>query len=196
MFLLIINVAHIHRMPAANLAMVFAPIMLRTSNDDIQREAADNERSQAIVGLLIQHPEIIDDSVMAEWRRRTGFLADIARVPPQYGGWLTKQGGSIKTWKRRYCVLKDNELWYYKNEVEAKEPQGKIVLDGYSVDEEVGKIKQPNAFRLYHPEARSFYISAESVKAKNAWMRVLRSSTKWYANFGPAAQNLLVELLA
>ena len=35
-------------------------------------------------------------------------------APPEKDGWLTKQGGSIKTWKKRYFILKDNILYYFK----------------------------------------------------------------------------------
>jgi hypothetical protein len=28
-------------------------------------------------------------------------------------GFLTKEGGSIKTWKRRWCVIKDDNILYY-----------------------------------------------------------------------------------
>lgn len=37
---------------------------------------------------------------------------------PIMQGWLSKEGGSIKTWKRRYFVLKDGVLAYYKTESE------------------------------------------------------------------------------
>lgn len=37
---------------------------------------------------------------------------------PVMQGWLSKEGGSIKTWKRRYFVLKDGVLAYYKTESE------------------------------------------------------------------------------
>lgn len=30
-------------------------------------------------------------------------------------GWMTKQGGRIKTWKRRWFILSDNVLYYFKN---------------------------------------------------------------------------------
>ena len=29
-------------------------------------------------------------------------------------GYLVKQGGTVKSWKRRYFILKDNFLFYYK----------------------------------------------------------------------------------
>jgi Sec7-like guanine-nucleotide exchange factor len=33
---------------------------------------------------------------------------------PEREGWLTKRGGRIKTWKRRYCILTGSCLYYFK----------------------------------------------------------------------------------
>ena len=30
-------------------------------------------------------------------------------------GWLGKEGGSIKTWKKRWCVLEKGTLYYFKS---------------------------------------------------------------------------------
>jgi hypothetical protein len=30
-------------------------------------------------------------------------------------GWLVKEGGSIKTWRKRWFILKNGEFSYYKN---------------------------------------------------------------------------------
>ncbi|ETO36980.1 hypothetical protein RFI_00082 [Reticulomyxa filosa] len=44
-------------------------------------------------------------------------------------GWMTKQGGSIKTWKKRFCVLrKDKTLTYYDSE-KMKEKSMKGIAD-------------------------------------------------------------------
>lgn len=43
-------------------------------------------------------------------------------------GWLTKQGGRIKTWKRRWFILSDNCLFYFKAPGD-KEPCGIIPLE-------------------------------------------------------------------
>ena len=37
----------------------------------------------------------------------------------QKNGWLTKQGGRIKTWKRRWFILSGNCLYYFKEKVRA-----------------------------------------------------------------------------
>jgi hypothetical protein len=42
-------------------------------------------------------------------------------------GWLYKQGGSVKTVTKRYCVLFGNELFYYTH-ADAEEHKGSIVL--------------------------------------------------------------------
>ncbi|ETO27223.1 hypothetical protein RFI_09906 [Reticulomyxa filosa] len=44
-------------------------------------------------------------------------------------GWMTKQGGSIKTWKKRFCVLRqDKTLTYYDSE-KMKEKSMKGIAD-------------------------------------------------------------------
>ncbi|ELP86480.1 hypothetical protein EIN_033510 [Entamoeba invadens IP1] len=33
--------------------------------------------------------------------------------PSLFEGWAKKQGGAVKTWKKRWFVLKENRLWYF-----------------------------------------------------------------------------------
>jgi len=35
--------------------------------------------------------------------------------PADREGWMTKQGGSYKSWKKRWFVLKGTQLFYFKN---------------------------------------------------------------------------------
>ncbi|CAG8588591.1 3490_t:CDS:2 [Ambispora gerdemannii] len=48
-------------------------------------------------------------------------------------GWLTKQGGNAlrKTWKKRWCEVKGNYLYYYRQQG-ASEPSGVIHLSSYN----------------------------------------------------------------
>lgn len=43
-------------------------------------------------------------------------------------GWLSKQGGSSKGWKRRWCVFENNALFYYKSDAD-KEWAGVIYAE-------------------------------------------------------------------
>jgi len=42
-------------------------------------------------------------------------------------GQLTKEGGSIQSWRKRWCVIEDNSLVYYKNKSK-RERKGVISL--------------------------------------------------------------------
>jgi hypothetical protein len=45
---------------------------------------------------------------------------------------LTKQGGSIKTWKKRYCILRGTQLFYFKQPGET-EAKGAVELSGQCI---------------------------------------------------------------
>eukprot|EP01118_Nematostelium_gracile_P019110 TRINITY_DN872_c0_g2_i2.p1 TRINITY_DN872_c0_g2~~TRINITY_DN872_c0_g2_i2.p1 ORF type:complete len:438 (-),score=129.48 TRINITY_DN872_c0_g2_i2:24-1337(-) len=68
-------------------------------------------------------------------------------LPPDKDGYLTKQGGSIKSWHKRYFILKDKTLYYYKT---PKDTQitGKIDLEPTSSIKEETKGNKPNMFSL------------------------------------------------
>ena len=62
---------------------------------------------------------------------------------PDKEGWLWKQGGRYKSWKRRWFILNDNCLYYFEFTTD-KEPRGIIPLENIQVcsrDEEFLLIK-------------------------------------------------------
>jgi len=62
-------------------------------------------------------------------------------------GWLWKQGGRYKTWKRRWFILNDNCLYYFEFTTD-KEPRGIIPLENIRV-REVPDRSKPHCFELY-----------------------------------------------
>ncbi|XP_063271090.1 rho GTPase-activating protein 24 isoform X1 [Prinia subflava] len=60
-------------------------------------------------------------------------------------GWLRKQGGFVKTWHTRWFVLKGDQLYYFKDEDEAK-PLGTIFLPGNRVIEHPCNEESPGKF--------------------------------------------------
>lgn len=51
---------------------------------------------------------------------------------PDKEGWLWKQGGRYKSWKRRWFILNDNCLYYFEFTTD-KEPRGIIPLENIQV---------------------------------------------------------------
>jgi hypothetical protein len=45
------------------------------------------------------------------------FLGQLEKMSEIRSGWLTKEGGSYKSWKKRWMAIEKGELVYYKKEV-------------------------------------------------------------------------------
>ncbi|XP_076312352.1 pleckstrin homology domain-containing family H member 1-like isoform X1 [Tachypleus tridentatus] len=93
-------------------------------------------------------------------------------------GYLTKLGGKFKTWQRRWFVLKNGALSYYKtqNDVHRK-PQGQIILN------EICKVDRAEGAATFEVSTgkKTYYLTAESVSTMEEWItilqKVLRRST-------------------
>lgn len=66
---------------------------------------------------------------------------------PDKEGWLWKQGGRYKSWKRRWFILNDNCLYYFEYTTD-KEPRGIIPLENISV-RVAGDRHKPHCFELF-----------------------------------------------
>ncbi|ESO07780.1 hypothetical protein HELRODRAFT_76119, partial [Helobdella robusta] len=66
---------------------------------------------------------------------------------PVKEGWLWKQGGRYKSWKRRWFILNDNCLYYFQYTTD-KEPKGIIPLERVQVRDVMDKGKT-HCFELY-----------------------------------------------
>jgi len=96
-------------------------------------------------------------------------------------GLVTKQGGRIKTWKRRWCVLSNVGLLYYKTEPTATMKyhnlQGHIELGSIEAVESVSdkeKQKKKACFKIVTP-GRVFLMSAESEQDMESWIHEIQA---------------------
>jgi len=103
---------------------------------------------------------------------------------------MTKEGGSIKTWKRRYFILKNYELLYFNNVGEKEEEAlGKISLKTASRVEKAEKRKRPNCFEIYTP-SRVYAFSCEIEQDMNEWVSILQREKD---KLGPTVEKVGVE---
>ncbi|KAG8230896.1 hypothetical protein J437_LFUL002927 [Ladona fulva] len=98
---------------------------------------------------------------------------------PDKEGWLWKQGGRYKSWKRRWFILNDNCLYYFEYTTD-KEPRGIIPLENIRV-REVQDRHKPHCFEL-HATGTEFIKACKTdsegkvVEEKDEWIKCVRQS--------------------
>ncbi|XP_061826268.1 pleckstrin homology domain-containing family A member 5-like isoform X4 [Nerophis lumbriciformis] len=89
--------------------------------------------------------------------------------------WLYKQDSTgMKLWKKRWFVLSDLCLFYYRDEKE-EGILGSILLPSFhismlSVDDHINR---KYAFKATHPNMRTYYFCTDEAKEMESWMKVM-----------------------
>nr|CAB3264946.1 pleckstrin homology domain-containing family H member 2-like [Phallusia mammillata] len=88
-------------------------------------------------------------------------------------GYLTKLGGRVRTWKKRWFMMKNGTLYYYKspNDLNRK-PQGQIPLTGSS-DVKVTQDENDCTFQLTCGK-KTYYLTADSSNCARDWVKAVR----------------------
>ncbi|GAB2216415.1 hypothetical protein Droror1_Dr00024188 [Drosera rotundifolia] len=91
---------------------------------------------------------------------------------PERAGWLTKQGEYIKTWRRRWFVLKQGKLFWFKDSTitPSSRPRGVIdVAACLTVKGAEDVLNRQFAFEVSTRGETMFFI-ADSEKEKEDWI--------------------------
>lgn len=95
---------------------------------------------------------------------------------PDKDGWLTKQGGSWKNWKRRWFVLKGDSLYYFKTQKDVEET-GIIELTRESVARDEPKKKKYAFSVATSPDAkRIFFMFPDTSQETQQWLNALNNA--------------------
>ncbi|XP_052410482.1 pleckstrin homology domain-containing family A member 5 isoform X27 [Carassius gibelio] len=107
--------------------------------------------------------------------KRSNSIKRNPNAPVVKNGWLYKQDSTgMKMWKKRWFVLSDMCLFYYRDEKE-EGILGSILLPSFhismlSVDDH---ITRKYAFKATHPNMRTYYFSTDTAKDMESWMKVM-----------------------
>ncbi|XP_076123302.1 pleckstrin homology domain-containing family A member 1 isoform X3 [Alosa pseudoharengus] len=89
-------------------------------------------------------------------------------------GYCVKQGAVMKNWKRRYFMLDENALSYYKSDLE-KEPLRVIPLKEIHKAQECKQsdlMMRDNLFELV-TTSRTFFIQSDSPEEMHSWIKAI-----------------------
>ncbi|XP_029009353.1 pleckstrin homology domain-containing family A member 7-like isoform X3 [Betta splendens] len=139
----------------------------------------------------------VDSTPAAKGSRSSGKLHSFGKreqaikrnpnVPVVVRGWLYKQDSSgMRLWKRKWFVLADFCLFYYKDSRE-ESVLGSIPLPSYVISA-VGPedhISRKYAFKAEHAGMRTYYFSADTQEDMNTWLRAMNQAALMQ-NQGPA----------
>mmetsp|Transcript_9831 Transcript_9831/g.24513 ORF Transcript_9831/g.24513 Transcript_9831/m.24513 type:complete len:140 (-) Transcript_9831:487-906(-) len=94
---------------------------------------------------------------------------------PDRCGWLDKQGEYIKTWRRRWFVLKQGKIFWFKSEVVTPDavPRGVIDVNKcLSIKGAEDTINKPFAFEI-STQTESMFFIAQNEKDKEDWINAV-----------------------
>ena len=84
-------------------------------------------------------------------------------------GWIIKQGGRIKTWKKRWLVLFPGSAIYYTEK--GKKLKGSFTIASNSIIALNTTVKYQPAFQISWPnQKRAYVIHVETQDELNSWM--------------------------
>ncbi|NXQ62875.1 PKHA2 protein, partial [Anthoscopus minutus] len=119
-------------------------------------------------------------------RRSQSYIPPSAARPPAgppalKSGFCVKQGNVRKSWKRRYFVLDELSISYYKCEQD-KEPLRSILLKDVCKTHEClvksgDLLMRDNLFEII-TSSRTFYIQADSPEDMHSWIRAITGAVQ------------------
>jgi RAC serine/threonine-protein kinase len=89
-------------------------------------------------------------------------------------GWIVKEGGSNKTWHKRFVVLDARALSYYTKE-DKKKLKGEVLIKDVQGTNFVGDFgKHKNVFEIITPE-RVYHMKAPNADDSRSWSEFIKS---------------------
>lgn len=107
-------------------------------------------------------------------------------------GFLVKEGGSIKSWKKRWCVLKNGAIHYSKSQ--SSGDLGRIeILKNTVIRPTDARPKKKFCFEIGNTTGRTYYMCAESQNEMNSWIKELNSVKDRKGADTPTSSNSLTQ---
>uniref|UniRef100_A0A8C5X5U5 Pleckstrin homology, MyTH4 and FERM domain containing H1 n=1 Tax=Malurus cyaneus samueli TaxID=2593467 RepID=A0A8C5X5U5_9PASS len=116
-------------------------------------------------------------------QRTSSYSTDggICTEPMEKSGYLLKMGSQVKMWKRRWFVLRNRQIMYYKSPSDViRKPQGQMELNSSC---QIVRGEGSQTFQLV-TEKRTYFLTADSPNILEEWIHILQSILRVQAS-GP-----------
>ncbi|XP_021950287.1 uncharacterized protein LOC110847619 [Folsomia candida] len=122
-----------------------------------------------------------------KWVENSGRLVSLVGAEkignPDCSGWVWKLGRRVKSWGRRFCVLKDAVVYFF-NSQQGEAAFGASHLHGYRVQTVSILGGKRHAFELLPPEMtmRHYYLAVDTENERKRWLAALEYSIDRWIN--------------
>lgn len=149
-------------------------LMLDDDNTDKLGDEADNRKRS-----VSQCSTISESEFQEEYKKQHSTASlNSKKDGVLYSGYLLKLGGTgiiPKNWRKRWCVLRQDQCLYYYKTAKDNVPCGIVVLANYIVSRS-SEFHKKNCLKLSKGGGRTYIFCAESPDDMLRWMDVLRKA--------------------
>uniref|UniRef100_T1J612 PH domain-containing protein n=1 Tax=Strigamia maritima TaxID=126957 RepID=T1J612_STRMM len=166
------NTSPVKSLKKGDLVKDFCATIDHTQPIDTSVESALSSDDYAIPPDAISTDALSIDSSVEPRLLKSGSQDSPKKDSLEKSGYLTKLGGKLKTWRKRWFVLKNGVLVYYKSQNDVnRKPQGQITLD------EVCRVTRAEGSATFEISTgkKTYYLTAESTATMEEWVRVLQN---------------------
>jgi hypothetical protein len=93
---------------------------------------------------------------------------------PDHSGYLTKQGGFVRSWKKRWFILKNNFLYYFKSPNHLSDTKGAVLLEDATAQRANFQGKE-NGFTIKTPD-RLYYMYSDTPLETEGWINAINKA--------------------
>uniref|UniRef100_A0A3B5M455 Pleckstrin homology domain containing, family A member 7b n=1 Tax=Xiphophorus couchianus TaxID=32473 RepID=A0A3B5M455_9TELE len=164
------------------------PVTGQISPENIEYTLQDRSPSMVAESSRAVTPAAVDVASGSKTSRGSGKVHSFGKrdhaikrnlnIPVVVRGWLYKQDSSgMRLWKRKWFVLSDYCLFYYKDSRE-ETVLGSIPLPSYVIApvEPEDHINRKYAFKAEHCGMRTYFFSADTQEDMNGWIRAMNQA--------------------
>jgi len=159
---------------------------IREKEAELQLALKNNSLTPTKFHPLIQKENESQQQTHTQIIRETRTQTILVPVTMQFNakeGWLTKKGGIIPSWNRRWCTLSatDGRLYYSRSSTERF--LGMIVLRGaYIQHDATRKSGKDWCFMLMSEfDKRTYYICADSKEDMESWIAAIDERINYFS---------------
>ena len=133
-----------------------------------------HEKSKNDVQTLLKNSGENAGAALAEMRFGSNpTVQTLKHMRPVKAGYMEKQGSNFKSWKKRYCLLFKEFLFYFSKDAPNEKPKGIVVIDPKTRARNVEDESKKGFTFVVISGARNLNCCVDSAEERDSWVEAI-----------------------